>query len=522
VRQAIHQAAAIANVFAAVIRRSTAADASLRHLSSDDVEALVLQAVIANMHAYGAKAAAEWADGFTFPQNALESDRDLFLAGDKDFLRFHAAKRAQYADDRLSTERIDALITDKSQLTDPQDLRRLYKIAKGIRIHPHTDFDPTTERPEMRSKYVNEVSHAVNRLLHTQWLKGTVVLLPVALACYIDGLHWSAQHWTTKAGKACGRSLCDLSNAAEGDCALNGNTKDEKLKISKQLNKEWGRIVHPTLTDLAIMVWKYWYDHEFILGEECTLWKSDLAAAFNLMDFSPEASKLLAFELTEEMFALHTTGMFGWTGTPFVFQVVTRVLQDLISPKMRGVGKFYVDDQMAISTMTHRAHDMAASAAVTRALLGSTAIAEDKSEFGRVMVWIGWLFNLNTMTVSMAPKNMIKALFAFFCCDINATFKLEAVERMASLASRYSQLCPQMGLYTTALHAATTAFGGNRAQTVCYLRPREDRRHHVARVPEPAALRPDQLRQAHQVVHAAPGHGRHRVRRLSRGPGSRR
>ncbi len=72
-------------------------------------------------------------------------------------------------------------------------------------------------------------------------------------------------------------------------------------------------------------------------AKNLVLWKKDLASAFNLMDFDASSAILLAFELTEGMTAVHTTGMFGWTGTPYAFQVITRVMVDLCWKHLEGV-----------------------------------------------------------------------------------------------------------------------------------------------------------------------------------------
>jgi hypothetical protein len=71
-------------------------------------------------------------------------------------------------------------------------------------------------------------------------------------------------------------------------------------------------------------------------AENVELWKMDLKGAFNLLDFSAQSAKLLAFELTEGMSVIHITGMFGWTGTPYCFQVVTRVLNDCAEGSFPG------------------------------------------------------------------------------------------------------------------------------------------------------------------------------------------
>jgi hypothetical protein len=224
------------------------------------------------------------------------------------------------------------------------------------------------------------------------------------------------------------------------------------------MGKRWGTIKHPTLIDLVLMVLKIVDKHGW---ENVELWKTDLAGAFNLMDFNAAAAMLLTFELTDGMSVVHTTGMFGWTGTPYVFQVITRVLCDILRPVLEGLAKMYVDDMFGAVSRRNRKADMDKATSHIRALLGPNAVAEDKTEWGRILVLLGWEFNLNLRTVTASKRNLLKAIHAFFSIDIDKPVLLEDVERVASYASRYSILCRAMKPYTAALHRATTAYAGN-------------------------------------------------------------
>ncbi len=119
------------------------------------------------------------------------------------------------------------------------------------------------------------------------------------------------------------------------------------------LEKRWGRIRHPTIEDLVLMVLRVWDAN----GGDITLWKMDLAGAFNLMDLDPDFARLLAFELTEGMTAMHLTGMFGWAGCPHCFQVISRVLRDVIRPLIKGKQAWFVDDGMAATPTSALAED---------------------------------------------------------------------------------------------------------------------------------------------------------------------
>jgi hypothetical protein len=105
----------------------------------------------------------------------------------------------------------------------------------------------------------------------------------------------------------------------------------------------------------------------------------DLAGTFNLMDFHHSAARPLAFELTGGLSVIHTTGMFGWTGTPYVFQCITRVLCKLSRRLITGDCDWCVDDSMGISPTTLVREDL-------------TIVVDTK------LVLIGWLVDAVRMT----------------------------------------------------------------------------------------------------------------------------
>jgi hypothetical protein len=232
-----------------------------------------------------------------------------------------------------------------------------------------------------------------------------------------------------------------------------------KDAVRAAIVEEWGAIQLPTLESLVAMILKM---VDKFGAKNLLLWKKDLASAFNLMSFDAASAVLLAFELTEGMTAIHTTGMFGWTGTPHAFQVISRVMMDLCRKHLEGLMAMYVDDMLGVARADHLESDMRKADGLARGLLGPDAIALDKTEWGRALDWIGWRFDLDTMTVSASRRNMMKAIYAFFFVSLDGTMSLEEVERMAAYASRYVVLCPQMRPYAAALHAFKTNFDGDR------------------------------------------------------------
>jgi hypothetical protein len=72
--------------------------------------------------------------------------------------------------------------------------------------------------------------------------------------------------------------------------------------------------------------------------EELELWKMDLKGAFTLLNFRPEDARLLAFELTEGLSAVHIVGMFGWCGCPFGFAVFSRLVIAAVNAALSMAG----------------------------------------------------------------------------------------------------------------------------------------------------------------------------------------
>jgi hypothetical protein len=97
---------------------------------------------------------------------------------------------------------------------------------------------------------------------------------------------------------------------------------------------------------------------------------------------------------------------------------------------------------MGISAKCDTSVDLKSVKSVACGLLGSSAIADDKTLFGEQQDWIGWMVDAAAMTVSISARNLLKTIHAFFgALDVSAPVSLQVVERMASLSSRYAMLC---------------------------------------------------------------------------------
>ena len=108
------------------------------------------------------------------------------------------------------------------------------------------------------------------------------------------------------------------------------------------------------------------------------LWKMDLKGAFTLLKIRPEDVHLMMYEMMGSLTLIHLAGMFGWTGMPFAFNVVTRVGLALIVTVIVGLAKMFVDDIIAVSPLDKMREDMTKTEGIVKQLLGPNAEEAEK------------------------------------------------------------------------------------------------------------------------------------------------
>lgn len=281
--------------------------------------------------------------------------------------------------------------------------------------------------------------------MYAQWKKGLLIMLRTETARRIPGIHFSSTSWAPKKGVPAGRPIGDPSNAPRGQSALND------IRLHEVLKELWGPIQHPTLVEIIVMLLEAAKEFGW---DELRLWKMDLKAAFTLMYFKEQVVRLLAFELTEGFTMIHIAGFFGWTGTPFAFEAITRVLRHYVKSLIKGHLKMYVDDLIGVSHVDSVSQDMSAAKEGIIKLLGSKAIADEKTETGRVMEAIGWRINLDTRTVTLSELNLAKTVYAFFSVREDQPMDVKILEGLASRASRCAAVCRAMKPHKVALYDA--------------------------------------------------------------------
>ena len=398
------------------------------------VQRLIWEAHASADDEYGEEEAIAWAEDFHFPSDVgVRDSNGLRLAHGNLSQYVRARHETMSRGGRLSRESIQQWVPP-----DDPDYATLLDLVDGIPIVVDDEFTPNLTPPPLRDKYLR-VAPAVNRMMYDLWSAGLIFILPTADAVMIPGIHFSQTHWATKKGKRCGRPIGDASARENGGFALNSDA------VKALVETRWGQIFHPTLQSLADMVKRV---HSSADWASTVLWKIDLKGAFTLLFVDPDSCQRLAFALTDDLTMLYHVGMFGWTGMPAAFQVVTRVITRVVSQRLRGQAEMYVDDLMGCCLLADLAHDLEVARSVCNGLLGIGAVEERKTLSGRSLDFIGWVFDLDTQSVSVARHNYLKTLNGFMSVDVRAAVSVKAVQRMASWASRYSAVCRTLKPFT--------------------------------------------------------------------------
>ena len=207
------------------------------------------------------------------------------------------------------------------------------------------------------------------------------------------------------------------------------------------------------------MVHQYWKEASArdlsLRYEDLRLWKMDLKGAYTLLSFRADYVGLFGMLLTDDLVYFQLAGIFGWSGTPAAFQVVTRAIAWELRARLRSRTVMYVDDIIGIGFKMDIAADLALTRSICTTLLGSNAVADDKTEVSRRLDVIGYIIDLDTGRVLISKKNFLAALNGFLNVDTSARVNLRTAQRLASWSTRYGKICRVMRPFCSALYRLT-------------------------------------------------------------------
>ena len=429
-------------------------------LDSSDYEAtevqdLMTEALRHSDHLYGVESAVAWAEGFAWPVEVLLKDARLLSEAGQDSARMVQTRQQLLGPSRLSSARVLGLHPDNPEI--PLMLR----IASGMTVPLPSDFVPNGVGPPGRlSKMYEAAAPAVDRMLFELHTQGLGFVLATEEARKIKNLHVAKASWTSKKDKACGRGLSDMTNCS----GMSLNTEETKLKAEEL----WGTIHHPTITELVRLIWSFWErcqsEEAEVSWDDLVIWKMDLRGAYTLLSVHPESAALFALELRDGLTFIPFCGVFGWTVIPFIFQVVTRAIKWEIRSVVKGFIEMYVDDIFGIVLRRDLGHDLRVARGVCTNLLGPDAVADSKTDSGRLLDMLGWHINLDAGFLSIARKNLLNAFHGFCHVKTDEKVRIKEMQKLASLSSRYALVCPAMAPFTAALNRMIMGFSGQHVQ----------------------------------------------------------
>jgi hypothetical protein len=148
-------------------------------------------------------------------------------------------------------------------------------------------------------------------------------------------------------------------------------------------------------------------------------------------------------------------GIFGWSGTPAAFQVVTRAITWELQHALRSRTVMYVDDVMGVCFADDLEADLLTARDICTSLLGPGSVADDKTESGVRLDMIEYTISLPDNRVLISRKNFLTALHGFISTNVTRRINLRAAQRLASFGKRYGKICRVMRPFCGALYRVT-------------------------------------------------------------------
>lgn len=246
------------------------------------------------------------------------------------------------------------------------------------------------------------------------------------------------------------------------------NSPEQKTKYEEL----WGGIHNPTVDTFDALFSKLLTeivpkDHKLSVNgdhpDDPVILVMDLEGAYTLLSYLLEQVRLIATLISAGLVVFFLCGIFGWTGTPFAFNVVTRAIVWELERRLNGLAAMYVDDIAAGCLRRHLKSNIAVITQVCTTLLGSKAIKESKTVVadgaegrGWKATIIGYDFDLKQRRITIAAKNVERAFYGFLTTDVDSPVTVETMERLASWASRYAAVCRPLTPFISPLYGSYT------------------------------------------------------------------
>ena len=336
------------------------------------VRALISEVYSIGSWVFGAEKARQWAGDFSIPRASVEQDVAEFNECNRDFRLLVSRRKALLQPVRLNEERVLACIS-----SDNPDRERLLLLARGMPLLESEDYRGCTweNRPALGKTFL-DASGAVEKMFYRDfWSEGLAILLTEKEVSIMPKLGLCLAGWAKKLGKECGRPITNGSGRRSMIQEEYLNSPYTKARA----NEVFGTIQHPVIGDIPRMIFEFESTYGYST-EDIRIWKFDLRKAFTLLTYALEAVENLGIELSDGNIMFFLAGVFGLTGMPMAFQVVTRAIVFEVSRLIHGRLKMYVDDGLGVSHVTSLLQDQKITFTFIEALLGANAIETSKTE----------------------------------------------------------------------------------------------------------------------------------------------
>jgi hypothetical protein len=160
-------------------------------------------------------------------------------------------------------------------------------------------------------------------------------------------------------------------------------------------------------------------------------------------------------EMTDEL-VIFICGIFGWTGTPPTFEVISRPIMHELKHVIKGSALIYCDDIFVVTIKKNAVADMHTTDQVCCNLMAPDSIEQTKTRSGRCLTFIGYDIDLDKQLITISKRNMLRALHGFLIVDKNVPMKVKTMQKLASRASRYGKICVYMKPFISVLYAEYT------------------------------------------------------------------
>lgn len=372
-------------------------------------------------------AAERHASDVKVPSNFFTRDASLLsLHGSLESLvRHHQKLRSK---DRFNLDRFNKLYQDDEEA----DTLRILATT-GARIDTAPGFIPIAEPEEMRSLQqrlpLTFLKHVVKL-----WLSGNVLVLPLtdilADKPHTSPLHCVFQDPILKPG---GRLLGDLSNRSTGNSLNN-------IEAKQAIVERFGSLSLPSIDSIIVHILEV---ASKVGGlHKVRMLKEDVVGAFGQFNFDPRDCRYVVFPFAPGYVMVYTTGMFGYSGCPFVFGVHTRSILRQIRRRIHKDSRadMYCDDIMVFAGADTASADQAIVVEVTEGTFGSRTTCPVKKYLPNIKgELIGWFIHLGEASLRPNDKGIDSLTRAFLSLERNRALSRRQYQVIASLACRYSR-----------------------------------------------------------------------------------